>query len=840
MTGFVFKIQANMDPNHRDRIAFMRVCSGRLTRGMKAKLVRTGKPISLSAPQFFFARDRAIADEAFAGDVVGIPNHGTLRIGDTLTEGEDILFRGVPSFAPEILRRIKLTDAMKAKKLREALQQMGEEGVVQVFLPHDGSPAIVGVVGALQLDVLKERLLAEYGLPIDYDTTRFSLCRWVSAEDRAELDRFIAAHGSAIAADLDGAPVFMAASPFSLKYDEERCAGDPVRRREGLSAARHLSRRERSSRAGRRAGRPGERSRPHQPRVLDADAAVHHHGDAGGLGAGAGGVVADAELHPQRRRVCRNRLVDRVPDGVRPAEDVDEIDRLRDVLEARMEALAVDGLAGRRRVHGDDAVAGAPEIAHHAEARPPRLGARTDHRDRPRPAEDAAEISRAVGVMVDRGGGWHEGTKRPARTRFRPQGWHAGAPSPMRARRVPTFVMITFATLCAAYILSQFYRSFLAIVAPDLTRELGLGPAELGALSAAWFGAFALAQFPIGWALDRLGPRRTLGGAMLGAVAGALLFAAANGFSAMMAAMALIGIGCAPVLMASMFVFGRAYPAERFALLSSLVLGIGALGVLAAATPLAYAVEAFGWRASIAAIGVLTAAATLAVFLLIKDPPLAPRAAHIEASAWRDLVSIMTLKALWPLLPLTFVAYAVVAAERSLWIGPYLLEVHALDAIARGNAILAMSVAMSIGAIAYGPAERLLRSAKLTVLIGSVVAGAAFVALGVAPALSTAAVVVLLSIIGSFGMTYGILMTHARAFFPEHLLGRGITFMNFIFIAGAGLIQAVSGLFVKASAASGTPPVDGFARLHLAFGVLLLAATAIYVAAPAKPFRAPA
>ena len=169
MTGFVFKIQANMDPNHRDRIAFMRVCSGRLQRGMKAKLVRTGKPISLNTPQFFFAQDRAIADEAWAGDVVGIPNHGTLRIGDTLTEGEDIVFRGVPSFAPEILRRIKLQDAMKAKKLREALQQMAEEGVVQLFLPQDGSGAIVGVVGALQLDVLKERLQAEYGLPIDYE-----------------------------------------------------------------------------------------------------------------------------------------------------------------------------------------------------------------------------------------------------------------------------------------------------------------------------------------------------------------------------------------------------------------------------------------------------------------------------------------------------------------------------------------------------------------------------------------------------------------------------------------------------------------------------------------------
>ena len=147
---------------------------------MKAKLVRTGKPMSLSAPQFFFARSRITADEAFAGDVVGIPNHGTLRIGDTLTEGEDILFRGVPNFAPEILRRVRLGDAMKAKKLKEALQQMAEEGVVQLFQPEDGSPAIVGVVGALQLDVLKERLAFEYsaagrfrdgaflGLPLDF------------------------------------------------------------------------------------------------------------------------------------------------------------------------------------------------------------------------------------------------------------------------------------------------------------------------------------------------------------------------------------------------------------------------------------------------------------------------------------------------------------------------------------------------------------------------------------------------------------------------------------------------------------------------------------------------
>ena len=221
MTGFVFKIQANMDPNHRDRIAFMRVCSGRLVRGMKARLVRTGKPMALNAPQFFFAQDRQLADEAFAGDVVGIPNHGTLRIGDTLTEGEELVFSGVPSFAPEILRRVKLGDAMKAKKLRDALQQMAEEGVMQVFVPEDGSGALVGVVGALQLDVLEGRLAAEYGLPVTFEPSRFELCRWVAGA-AVDMEKFERAYPSSIARDLDGAPVFMAANAWGLRYEQEK------------------------------------------------------------------------------------------------------------------------------------------------------------------------------------------------------------------------------------------------------------------------------------------------------------------------------------------------------------------------------------------------------------------------------------------------------------------------------------------------------------------------------------------------------------------------------------------------------------------------------------------
>jgi peptide chain release factor 3 len=222
MTGFVFKIQANMDPNHRDRIAFLRVCSGKLTRGMRAKLMRTGKPMSINTPQFFFAQDRSLAEEALAGDVVGIPNHGSLRIGDTLTGGEDLVFRGVPSFAPEILRRVRLQDAMKSKKMREAMQQMAEEGVVQVFTPLDGSPTIIGVVGSLQLDVLIERMKAEYNLPIDFEMSRFNVARWVEAKDEAELDRFTARQKSSMAKDLDGAPVFMSESPFMLNYEVDR------------------------------------------------------------------------------------------------------------------------------------------------------------------------------------------------------------------------------------------------------------------------------------------------------------------------------------------------------------------------------------------------------------------------------------------------------------------------------------------------------------------------------------------------------------------------------------------------------------------------------------------
>jgi peptide chain release factor 3 len=188
---------------------------------MRLKQVRTGKSIPLHAPQFFFARERELAEEAFAGDVVGIPNHGTLRIGDTLTEGDDVNFVGVPYFAPEILRRVRLDDAMKAKKLRQALQELAEEGVVQLFRPQDGTPPLIGVVGTLQLDVLQARLAAEYGVRMGFESSPFALARWISSDDQAALARFIAANRSGIADDVDGDPVFLASSAFMMRRAAE-------------------------------------------------------------------------------------------------------------------------------------------------------------------------------------------------------------------------------------------------------------------------------------------------------------------------------------------------------------------------------------------------------------------------------------------------------------------------------------------------------------------------------------------------------------------------------------------------------------------------------------------
>ena len=224
VSGFVFKVQANMNPQHRDRIAFLRVASGRFRRGMKLRQVATGKAIAINSPIFFFAADREIADEAFPGDIIGIPNHGVLRVGDSLVEKDDVTFTGIPNFAPEILRRVRLGDPTKSKQLRTALTDMAEEGVTQLFKPMLGSQWIVGVVGQLQLEVLISRLEAEYRVAASFEASPWETARWISA-DAPELKRFSEEHRAAMAEDRDGAPVFMARDGWELNYVSQRETG---------------------------------------------------------------------------------------------------------------------------------------------------------------------------------------------------------------------------------------------------------------------------------------------------------------------------------------------------------------------------------------------------------------------------------------------------------------------------------------------------------------------------------------------------------------------------------------------------------------------------------------
>ena len=216
VTAFVFKIQANMDPKHRDRIAFARICSGPFKKGMKLKHVRSGKMIPMHNPLMFFAQDRESAEEAFAGDIIGLPNHGNLRIGDTLSEGEDLHFTGIPSFAPELMQRARAEDPMKAKHLGEALEQLAEEGAASVFRPLVDSSWIVGVVGALQFDVLADRIRTEYTVPVKFEDTALHTARWLSADDPAVLKDFIDKNRSAVANDHDGDPVFLARNAWHL------------------------------------------------------------------------------------------------------------------------------------------------------------------------------------------------------------------------------------------------------------------------------------------------------------------------------------------------------------------------------------------------------------------------------------------------------------------------------------------------------------------------------------------------------------------------------------------------------------------------------------------------
>ena len=222
-TGVVFKVQANMDPAHRDRVAFVRVSSGKFNRGMRLKVSRNGKEIRPNNVVSFLSQRRELVDEAYAGDVIGIPNHGILHLGDVLTEGESLHFTGLPFFAPELFQAVEVKDPLRIKQLRTGLAQLGEEGAIQVFRPiAAGGALLLGAVGQLQFEVVAHRLAAEYGCEARMMPSRYSMARWITAEDPKELRKFIDANASHIAYDVVEAPAFLVTSGAQLRVAEER------------------------------------------------------------------------------------------------------------------------------------------------------------------------------------------------------------------------------------------------------------------------------------------------------------------------------------------------------------------------------------------------------------------------------------------------------------------------------------------------------------------------------------------------------------------------------------------------------------------------------------------
>jgi len=222
LSGFVFKIQANMDPQHRDRVAFMRICSGRFTAGMKALQSRTGKEVKLANALTFMASDREIVETAYPGDVIGIHNHGTISIGDSFSEGESLSFTGIPNFAPELFRRARLRDPLKLKQLQKGLAQLSEEGATQFFRPLMSNDLILGAVGTLQFDVVAYRLKDEYGVDAAFEPIQVTTARWVHCDDARKLEEFRDKNAMNLALDAAGELVYLAPTRVNLQLAQER------------------------------------------------------------------------------------------------------------------------------------------------------------------------------------------------------------------------------------------------------------------------------------------------------------------------------------------------------------------------------------------------------------------------------------------------------------------------------------------------------------------------------------------------------------------------------------------------------------------------------------------
>lgn len=381
---------------------------------------------------------------------------------------------------------------------------------------------------------------------------------------------------------------------------------------------------------------------------------------------------------------------------------------------------------------------------------------------------------------------------------------------------------VGIASLVAAYVLSQFYRAFLAVLAPLLQTEIGAAPDDLARASGLWFLIFAAMQIPVGIALDRIGPRLTTAVLLgLGGAGGAAVFAMATGPLSIDIAMVLIGIGCSPVLMASYYIFARVYPPAVFGTLAGAVIGIGSLGNIASSLPLSAAVEAFGWRGTLWTLAAVTLVVAALIGLLVRDP------ARVEGGAKGSLLDLLKMPALWPILAVMVVCYAPAAGLRGLWVGPYYADVFAADAATIGQATLWMGFAMVLGNFAYGPLDRMLGTRKWLIFGGNLCVLLALAGLWAMPAAGGWSTLLLLMAVGFFGASFPMVIAHGRALFPPHLVGRGVTLLNLFGLGAVGLAQVATGRIH--AAADTADPAAPYAAIFAFFAVALSAGLVAYL-----------
>ncbi len=380
------------------------------------------------------------------------------------------------------------------------------------------------------------------------------------------------------------------------------------------------------------------------------------------------------------------------------------------------------------------------------------------------------------------------------------------------------------AFLILAYGLSQFYRAFLAVLSPVLAEDIGAQPDDLAFASGIWFLTFAAMQIIVGACLDRFGPKLTtvlIFG--FGAAGGALVFAQATTTTHITLAMAMIGIGCSPILMAGYYIFAKTYSAAMFATLAGVMLGLGSLGNLASAAPMAWAVTTFGWRETMLGLAALTALIAIILLFVVKNPVTAP------STERGSVLDLLKMPQLWPLYILVFINYAPAAGLRGLWAGPYLQDVYSADVATIGTITLVMGGAMILGNFACGRLEQAFQTRKWVIVGGT---GASMIALWLMVVWPMAGLVqstILLSVIGFGGSFFPLLVAHGKSFMPAHLTGRGITLINLFGIGGVGVAQFATAPLHRYGQEIATSPSTPYALIFALFGITTLCGLIAYL-----------